>query len=41
MINWQDLLKAGSYGKARELGLVKTEGKDYIVKDGDVVEFKV
>lgn len=41
VINWQDLVKAGSYGKARELGLVRTEGKDYLVKDGDVIEFKI
>ena len=41
VINWQDLVKAGSYGKARELGLVRTEGKEYIVKDGDVIEFKI
>lgn len=41
IINWQDLLKAGSYGKAREQGLVRTEGKEYIVKDGDVIEFKI
>ncbi|HRZ30291.1 MAG TPA: redox-regulated ATPase YchF [Candidatus Paceibacterota bacterium] len=41
VINWQDLIKAGSYGKAREQGLVRTEGKEYIVKDGDVVEFKI
>ncbi len=41
IINWQDLVSAGSYGKAREQGLVRTEGKEYIVKDGDVVEFKI
>lgn len=41
VIQWDKLLEAGSYGKAREKGLVRTEGKDYIVKDGDVVEFKV
>ncbi|MBI5816938.1 MAG: redox-regulated ATPase YchF [Candidatus Yonathbacteria bacterium] len=41
VIFWQDLLDAGSYAKAREKGLVRTEGKEYIVKDGDVVEFKV
>jgi len=41
VINWQDLIKAGSYGKAREQGLVRTEGKEYIVKDGDVIEFKI
>jgi GTP-binding protein YchF len=39
VINWQTLLEAGSYAKAREQGLLKTEGKEYIVKDGDVIEF--
>jgi len=41
VIFWKDLLDAGSYAKAREKGLVRTEGKEYIVKDGDVVEFKI
>lgn len=41
VINWQDLLNAGSYASAREKGLIRTEGKEYIVKDGDVVEFKI
>jgi ribosome-binding ATPase YchF (GTP1/OBG family) len=41
IINWQVLLDAGSYGAAREKGLVRTEGKEYIVQDGDVIEFKV
>lgn len=41
VVFWKDLLDNGSYGKAREKGLVRTEGKEYIVKDGDVVEFKV
>lgn len=36
-----DLLSAGSYATAREKGLVRTEGKEYIVKDGDVIEFKI
>lgn len=40
VIFWEDLLKAGSYGKAREMGLIRTEGKEYVVKDGDVIEFK-
>lgn len=39
VINWQKLLDAGSYAKARELGLIRTEGKEYIVQDGDVIEF--
>lgn len=41
VIWWKDLLDAGSYGAAREKGLVRTEGKEYVVKDGDVIEFKV
>ncbi len=41
VINWQDLLDAGSYAVARSKGLVRIEGKEYIVKDGDVIEFLV
>lgn len=41
VISTEKLLEAGSYGKAREKGWVKTEGKEYVVKDGDVIEFKV
>ena len=41
VIQWDKLLEAGSWGKARELGTLRTEGKDYIVQDGDVVEFKI
>lgn len=41
VINWKDLLDCGSYKAARERGLVRTEGKEYIVKDGDVIEFLV
>ncbi len=40
VIFWSDLINVGSYGKAREQGLVRTEGKEYVVKDGDVIEFK-
>jgi ribosome-binding ATPase YchF (GTP1/OBG family) len=36
-----DLLASGSYAVAREKGLVRTEGKDYIVRDGDVIEFRI
>ena len=39
VINWQKLLDAGSFAKARELGQLRTEGKEYVVQDGDVVEF--
>jgi len=41
VINWKMLIDSGSYVNARSKGLVRTEGKDYIVKDGDVVEFKI
>lgn len=41
VVFWRDLLDAGSYGEARAKGLVKTEGKEYLVKDGDVIEFKI
>ncbi len=41
VINWQDLLDAGSFAEAKAKGKVRTEGKEYIVKDGDVVEFKI
>jgi len=40
VIGWQDLLAAGSFAKAREKGLIRTEGKDYVVSDGDVLEIK-
>jgi len=40
VINWQDLINKGGYAKAREDGLIRTEGKEYIVQDGDVIEIK-
>ncbi len=41
VINWQKFLEAGSLARARELGKLRTEGKEYIVRDGDVIEFKI
>jgi len=41
VVSCSDLMKAGSYAKAREQGVVRTEGKEYVVKDGDVIEFKI
>jgi GTP-binding protein YchF len=41
VINWQDLITAGSYAEAKAKGKLRTEGKEYIVKDGDVIEFKI
>ena len=40
VISYDDLVKSGSEAKAKELGLIRLEGKDYIMQDGDVVEFK-
>ncbi len=39
VVRWQTLIEAGSYPAAREKGLVRTEGKGYVVEDGDVIEF--
>lgn len=41
VVYYKDLLDAGSYAEARAKGKVRIEGKEYIVKDGDVVEFKI
>jgi len=41
VIGWEELLRAGSYGVAREKGILRLEGKEYIVKDGDVIIFKI
>jgi len=41
IIPYKKLIEVGSKTKARELGLAQTVGKDYIVKDGDVIEFKI
>lgn len=40
VIHYEDLIKAGSELKARELGLYHLEGKDYIVQDGDIIYFR-
>ena len=39
VIEWNKLIELGSYPAAREKGLVRVEGKEYEVKDGDVIEF--
>lgn len=41
VINWNLLIKAKSWQKAKELGKIRTIGKDYLVQDGDVIEFKI
>ena len=41
VINYEKFIEAGSEAKARELGWIRTEGKDYVVQDGDVCNFLV
>ena len=41
VIEYADFVKAGGWTKAREAGLVKTVGRDYLLADGQVVEFKI
>lgn len=40
VVNYKDLLTLGSLAKAKEKGLVRMEGKDYVVQDGDVMLFR-
>jgi len=39
-IHWDELLEMGSWAKAREVGKARIEGKDYVVADGDVMDFR-
>ena len=40
IVSYDDLVNCGSMVKAREKGLIRLEGKDYIMKEGDIVDFK-
>lgn len=40
VIGWSDLVEAGGYAQARERGLLRTEGRDYVVRDGDVITIR-
>lgn len=40
VVAYDDLMRLGSYNAAKEQGLVRSEGKEYVVKDGDVVLFR-
>ncbi len=40
MIGYADLVDAGSIAEARSRGKARIEGKDYVMQDGDVVEFR-
>jgi hypothetical protein len=39
-VHFDDLVRLGSFAKAREAGRLRIEGKDYVVQDGDVIEFR-
>jgi len=40
IVSYDDLIKAGTYAVAREQGLLRLEGKDYIMQEGDIVNFR-
>ncbi len=40
VIQWDELLAIGGWNKAKDLGKIRVEGKDYIAQDGDVMEFR-
>ena len=40
VIDWHELLDIGSWAKAKELGKLRVEGKEYEVLDGDVLEIR-
>jgi len=39
-IQWNDFLSSGSFAEASKKGLLRLEGKDYVVKDGDIIHFR-
>lgn len=40
VVSYDDLINAKNYANAREMGLIRLEGKDYVVQDGDIILFK-
>jgi len=40
VIHWRDLIELGSEARCREAGKLRVEGRDYVVQDGDVVNFR-
>jgi GTP-binding protein YchF len=40
-IGWEELVECGGYSQARDRGLLRIEGRDYVVQDGDVITIKV
>ncbi len=41
VLPWQKLIEIGSWSKAKETGQIKLAGKEYLVQDGDILEFKI
>jgi len=41
VIGWEQLVDCGGYASGRERGLLRVEGRDYVVQDGDVITIKV
>lgn len=41
VINYKSLIETDSWKQAREKGLIRTEGRECVVKDGDIIEFKI
>ena len=39
-MRWEDLVELGSEAKCRDVGKLRVEGKDYVMADGDVVNFR-
>ncbi|MGI9019888.1 MAG: redox-regulated ATPase YchF [Solirubrobacterales bacterium] len=40
VIGWEELIEAGGYAAARDCGLIRTEGRDYVVRDGEVLHIR-
>ena len=40
MIDWESFVRLGSWANAREQGALRSEGKEYVIQDGDVVLFR-
>ena len=40
VLSWEDFVRIGSFSKARELGVLRIEGRDYEVQDGDLIYFR-
>ncbi len=40
VVNFRDFIQAGSESAARDRGIIRSEGKDYLVKDGDIIRFR-